>query len=53
MTNKRTSTMECYHEALNYLGMYIIVIVFVSSLVGLLMGYFSEFKIIVERKREM
>jgi len=52
LTNKKTSTMECYHEALNYIGMYIIVIVFLSGLIGLLLGYFDGFKIVLERKKE-
>lgn len=52
LTNKKTSTMECYHEALNSVNVYLIVIVFLSSLIGLLLGYFDGFRIVVERKRE-
>jgi len=52
LTNKKTSTMECYHEALNSVSVYLIVIIFLSSLIGLLLGYFDGFRIVAERKKE-
>jgi uncharacterized protein YneF (UPF0154 family) len=45
------TTLDCYHEALDSMGVYIIMIVFLSGLIGLLIGYFNEFKITIERKR--
>jgi len=52
ITNKKTSTWECYHEALNYMSIYVVVIVFLSLLIGLSLGYFNNFRIVVEKKEQ-
>jgi ABC-type sugar transport system permease subunit len=51
LTNQKTTTFDCYHEALNYMSLYVVVIVFISMFIGLLIAYFNEFSIAVERKK--
>ena len=49
---KSVNTLDCYHEALNYMVVYMVAIVLISLLIGFFLGFFREYKIISEKMPE-
>ena len=50
LTDKKITTFDCYHESLNSLNVFMLIIILISLSLGFLVNYSREFSIDVQKK---